>query len=536
MNRSATKLACKLDNNHAWGFPVKRINPFSSTKSPLSKLDGSTSKPLAPSPLNSSTAKGVRSPVVPSPNTQVNFGSPSASSAGAKRSPNPAVVVTDYDAKPGYKPMTSQLPFKGKTQEFAGVLNPFKPASDVKVGGGMDSSLNNSTGRVAGTMTGQTTKPGVSNGFNQYADTMRPGDSLSLGKTKQTSVEGRASMSMVDLAVPGLSTTSGVHVGPSAWVSANYTHAKTNELNLQKLDDNSSKLQGSNLTSHQGTVGAFGGAKVGVEAGPMTFGPLAGVTGTAGVKHTNTSTSTLAPNHQPGAEFANFAENGGKTKFSGDQWVDNNVKKDVTYPASLKGEITATGTTPYYGGNDRLANTGAFSAIAGYEVDDLRHPRQSSNFVAQSSGQLYSDGFLKSNDGASNGEVSRLDFQRPVEHAVDLPTSSGKDGALHGSRWNHPLGPNVSQLDKQLGPGMADFSVKEFRNQFGDNVPQRDMTFHRETLDDGRMRVSGQFNPKVADGYNVAVPGVSHSNTVKGEMNLTRPLYETAVPVDTDKV
>ncbi|VUD40254.1 hypothetical protein TDB9533_00037 [Thalassocella blandensis] len=444
---------------------------------------------------------------------------------------NPAVVVSDYDDNPGYKPLTSQMEFKGKMHRAASSLNPFKPTSDIKLPSNMDPSLNSPAGRVVGALTGQTSAEGIKASVNLLADSMKTGDSLSIDKTKAATVEGRASLSMLDSVAPGTSVASGVHLGPSAWVSLSYSHERGDGLNISKNDAGATEVKGNNQKSHQAMVGAFGGAKAGIEVGDKTVGPLVGVTGTVGVKQTTTSSSDLASGHSAGEAVADFAKNKGKIDLAGDQWQNNSVSKETTIPASLKAEATVTGTTQYYGDNDRFANTGALSVIAGVEVGDLKKAKDTSEFVVQASGQLYSDGLVTNTDNTGNSEVGRVDHQRPTEHAINIPRGNGNGDTMHGSRIAHPFQTHISNLDKELAPGMEDFAVKEFRNKFGDNIKRADMTFHKETLEDGRMLVTGELNPKVAAGKMGALPGLKLSNTVTAEFSGKHPLFVTAMPV-----
>lgn len=503
---------------------MKSIPSFNRTKTSVG------SSGLSSSAQTAKSAKGKKLQK-PQPQSLKNTSNNIRTNSHSSGKQNPAVVVSDYDDNPGFRQMTSQLAFKGKMHRMTSSLNPFKPQSDVKLPSNMDASLNTPAGRVVGALTGQTSAEGIKAAINKMTDGMDDDDTFNIDKTKHATVEGRASLSMLDAVAPGTSVASGVHLGPSAWVSLSYSHERINGLNIGKSEEGATEVTGSHSKSHQATLGAFGGAKVGIEVGNKTVGPLSGITGTIGVKQTNTLKADLAPGNSAGEAIKDFALNGGKINLDSEQWQNKSTSKETTIPASLKAEATMTGTTQYYGDNDRFANTGALSVIAGLEVGDLKHAKNTSDFVVQASGQLYADGLMKNTDNSGNGEVSRVDHQRPAEHAINIPRGNGDGNTMHGSRVTHPFQSHISNLDKELAPGMEDFAVKEFRHKFGDNIKRADMTFHKEILDDGRMLITGELNPQIAAGKKGAIPGLRVSNTVTADFVGKHPLFVTAMSV-----
>lgn len=467
------------------------------------------------SPSKSRTAKTQR-PQSASVRNSVDFSSPSSKSSRQvqyAKSPSAGNNTSQTRTPTLYENMN----FKSKGQELRSQLNPFKPHSDINLPSTMDGKLNTAPGRVLGGVTGESNATGVQQKLNGFGQSMRPGDSLTMQGKKDTALEAGFAASLADIPAPGIGM-SGVSLGPTAGGGLAYAHGKTNTLSMNK-NQQQLNLNGKQEISDEFKLKGSGGLGLGMDMGPSKLGPNASLNAEVGAKYGRTQTATLAPNQSPASEFTRYASQPKTWNVNGPQW--NNVQKEskVTFPAQASAEM---GFELGPSADKQVGQSGFGSLGVGVGVEDLRHPRSTAG--------TFVNGNTGVNTSVGAGKLGNLEGK--IEHGSELTDTfkRSEQRVLHGSHYNHPFSRNnhVSQLDTMIGPGSSKLAIDEFRNEFGQNVPRRNMEFLPTTLDDGRMRVDGHMNMVAANGYNVKAPFLGTSNTNSVNIDQTRTLFETA--------
>lgn len=514
-------------------------------------------------------SSGVKTPS-DSPRTVPNFSRPlnqqsGISPSGVKPSAvsvnnGPGKIDNNQAFDFGFSSPYENLNFKTKKQSFADRMTFWRPDSQLNTPSktSLEPSLQTNQGRVAASLTGQNTQQGVAGGLNKYAQSMQPGESLSLGKHNKTEVAGGTNVGILDMMAPGSTTalnTSGIDFGwgPSAVGQVSGKHDRFNKLDLSRPESGPATLTGAH--GHETEAKLKAGARVSAGMGTANgafIGPSAAGSLEAGVKHNRSHNYNYAgttPGSQSSA-MMDFVNNNGKTSFNGSGWSAADTKTSTTFPAAAKLEGSVGAKAPSYGVQGHgMSHSGSLDASATAGVDDLLHPRTTAYTKTEVGGSLSNSlagkSFANDEAGAISGLSGRMPQDVKVEsHKQSLfpdATVSGKPGEpvsqkqYHSSYVSQPFGysTHTNRLDDKYGPGTSGRLDQGFKDAFGhEDIPNRRRTVIEKQFDDGRTEIYGKFDASAAHGqtYKVPVVPASYSNYADASIKSNERILFTIPP------
>ena len=530
-----------MATNGSGSIPPTRRRSVSNYPSSRPSAPRSTSRQRPPSLMQRASSMHSGSarerPMTSRHNSSVNssvsglqLGSQSSNQSNNTLRPQPRSLAQPTPP-PGEYPFNS-VEYLSKGRQLLNSATPWKSgASQVRPQPKNSEGPNTYSHRAMAALAGTSDPGGVRQGFERMANDLQGNDSLRLNKHTEGGVNGT-----MYFGASGPAIGTGAKVGPFGSVGATYSQSKDDELKLQRNPQGELNVNGNSTRTRKGALEVGGGAGVAIEAA-QSFGPWADVTATVGVTHDKKQEFALKQGRSPVDAMMDFPNRKANQAFDNPNWTQQSQSSAARPTGQLEARAIASGflqTTS--NAESRPAYSylmGGVSAAVG--ADDLRHPRKTAYGNAGPFAMTYFNATTTASDEFVNQAQGEAKLAKPAwtyapKNKTPLAPGEIPQQKYYGSNFNSGARDesHIKELDKRWGPGKKDLAIRQMRQTFSPDLPQRSMSFRNvphPSSENGDHMLKGTATLRAEAGHSGKMPFLAHERYGSAEVSHERDLF-----------